>query len=129
NGQEIRIKGYGGEGVNGGPKGDLYIRFVIENDTVFKRKGNDLYITSPLDLYTAVLGGETTIQTLSGQVKVKVKAGTQNNTKIKLSGKGFPVYKKEGNYGDLIVQFLVQIPTNLSEEEKELFQKLAHLKN
>lgn len=126
NGQEIKIKGYGGEGVNGGPKGDLYIQFVIENDPVFKRRGNNLYITSTIDLYTAVLGGETTISTLTGQVKVKIKAGTQNNSKIRLKGKGFPVYKKEGQFGDLIVNFSIKIPTQLTKKQKELFQELKN---
>ncbi len=126
NSQEIRIKGYGGDGVNGGPKGDLYIKFVIRNDSAFKRKKDDLYVNSQLDLYTTVLGGDTMINTLSGKVKVKVKPGTQNDTKIRLKGKGFPVYKKEGQFGDLIVRFSVQVPTNLSEKQKKLFQELKN---
>lgn len=124
-GQTIRIKGYGGEGVNGGPAGDLLIKFVIENNTAFKRLGNDLHTTVALDLYKAVLGGEVMIDTLSGQVKVKIKPGTQNGTKIRLKGKGFPVYKEEGNFGDLIVTFSVKIPTNLTEKQKQLFEELA----
>lgn len=124
-GQEIRIKGYGGPGVNGGPAGDLYIQFVIDNDSQFKRLGDDLHLTEKLDLYTAVLGGEKTLDTLSGKVKIKVQPGTQNDTKIRLKGKGFPVYKKEGQFGDLIVHFSIQIPTGLTDHEKELFQQLA----
>lgn len=126
NGQEIKIKGYGGPGVNGGPPGDLYIQFVINNDPGFKRMGDDLYMTAPLDLYTAVLGGEKTLNTLSGKVKVKINPGTQNDAKIRLKGKGFPVYKKEGTFGDLIVRFSIQIPTHLTPEQKELFQRLAN---
>lgn len=125
NGQVIKLKGHGAPGINGGPAGDLYITFVIAEDARFKRVDNDLYTTVPLDLYTAVLGGETTIDTLGGKVKLKIKPETQNGTKAKLKGKGFPVYKKEGEYGDLIVTYDIQIPTNLSEKQKELFKQLS----
>ena len=127
NGQKIKIKGHGGEGINGGPAGDLYITFHIINNTTFKRDGNDLYTTVDLDLYTAVLGGEVTIDTLDGKVKLKVKPETQNGTRIRLKEKGFPVYKKEGEFGDLIVTFQVKIPTHLSGKQKELFEQLAKL--
>ncbi len=125
NGQKIRLKGYGGEGVSGGPAGDLYITFVIEDDPMYKRDGNDVYMTVDLDLYTAVLGGDITIDTLDGKVKLKVKPETQNGTKTRLKGKGFPVYKKEGQFGDLFVTYQVKIPTNLSDKQKELFRQLA----
>ena len=124
NGQQIRLKGYGAPGVNGGPSGDLYITFNITNNTKFKRMGNDLYTTTDIDLYTAVLGGEVTLDTLGGKVKLKVKPETQNGTKMRLKGKGFPVYKKEGEFGDLFITFSVQIPTNLTEKQKELFKEL-----
>lgn len=125
NGQQIRLKGYGAPGVNGGPNGDLYITFSIANNTNFKRMGNDLYTTVDIDLYTAVLGGEATIDTLNGKVKLKVKPETQNGTKIRLKGKGFPAYKKEGEFGDLFITFSVKIPTHLTEKQKELFTELA----
>jgi len=128
NGQEIKLKGYGGPGINNGPNGDLYITFVIAEDPVFKRSGNDLFVNKEIDLYTAVLGGEIMIETLTGKVKLKVKPETQNNTKVKLKGKGFPVYKKDGQFGDLIITYDVKIPTNLSSEQKELFKKLAEMK-
>ena len=72
-----------------------------------------------------MLGGEITIDTLGGKVKLKVKPETQNGTKIRLKGKGFPVYKKEGEFGDLFITFSVKLPTNLSEKQKELFKELA----
>ena len=125
NGQQIRLKGYGAPGVNGGPNGDLYITFSITNNSKFKRNGNDLYTTAEIDLYTAVLGGEVTIDTLNGKVKLKVKPETQNGTKVRLKGKGFAVYKKEGEFGDLFVTFSVKIPTDLTEKQKELFKELA----
>lgn len=123
-GQTIKLSGQGGPGANGGPAGDLYITFVIPEDPVYKREGNNLYRTAPLDLYTAVLGGEQVVETLGGKVKLKVKPETQNNTKVRLRGKGFPVYKQEGQYGDLIVTWSVKIPTDLSDKQKELFREL-----
>jgi len=125
NGQTIKIPGHGGKGMNGGPNGDLFITFAIENHPKIKRLGDNLYSTVDLDLYTAVLGGEVTINTLNGQVKLKVTPGTQNGSKIKLRGKGFPVYKNEGHYGDFIVTWNLKIPTNLTDKQKELFAQLA----
>ncbi len=130
NGQEIKIKGYGGEGINGGQKGDLYIKFNIVNNTPFKRDKNNLYLDVDLDLYKAVLGGEIIVDTMGGgKVKLKVKPETQNGTKVKLKGKGFPVYKQEGKFGDLYITYHIKIPTNLSEKEKSLFKELAKLRS
>ncbi len=125
NGQTIKITGHGGPGANGGPHGDLYIKFSVADDLRFKRKGSDLYSTVKLDLYTAVLGGEITADTLNGKVKVKVGAGTQNGTKVKLKGKGLPVYKKDGEFGDLYITYDLQIPVNLTDKQKQLFEELA----
>jgi len=125
NGQTIKIPGHGGPGINGGPNGDLYITFTIANDAKIKRSGDNLYTTVDLDLYTAVLGGEITIDTLSGQVKLKVASETQNGSKVKLKGKGFPVYKKEGQFGDLYVTYNVVIPINLTDKQKALFTELS----
>lgn len=127
NGQEIKVKGYGSAGTNGGPNGDLFITFHITNDTNFTRKGNDLYINIPLDLYKAILGGDETITTMNGKVKLPIKPETQNNTTVRLKGKGFPKYKKEGEFGDLYVTWDIKTPTNLTEKEKELFQQLADI--
>ena len=127
NGQVIKLKGYGGEGINGGPAGDLYITFVIPDDSVFKRLGDDLYVDVTVDLYTALLGGDQLVDTLDGQVKLKVKPETQNGTKVRLKGKGFPVYKKEGQFGDLIVTYSVKLPTNLTEQQKEMFRKIQSM--
>ena len=125
NGQTIKISGHGGQGINGGPNGDLYITFSIANHPKFKRLGNNLYTSVDLDLYTAVLGGEITIDTLNGKVKLKVKPETQNGSKIKLKGKGFPVYKNEGHFGDLYVTYAIKIPTNLTDKQKALFTELS----
>lgn len=128
-GQVIKIKGHGGPGGNGGPAGDLYITFHITEHPVFKRLGNDLHVTATIDLYTAVLGGEVIIDTMDGKIKLKVSPGTQNGTKARIKGKGFPVYKKEGQFGDLFVTYIVQIPTNLSEKQQQLFTELSKLKS
>ncbi len=128
NGQVIKLKGYGAPGVNGGPAGDLYISFSIANDTNFKRLGNDLFTAATIDLYTAMLGGEITIDTLKGKVKLKVNPETQYGTKIRLKGKGFPVYKKEGEAGDLYVTYEIKLPNNLTQEQKELFTQLSTFK-
>ncbi len=127
NDQVIKLKGHGAPGENGGPNGDLYITFIIAPDNNFKRLGNDLFTKATIDLYTAVLGGETTIDTMKGKVKLKVNPGTQYGTKIRLKGKGFPVYKKEGEAGDLYVTYDIQLPVNLTEEQKLLFTELSKL--
>ncbi len=124
NGQTIKIKGHGGPGIQGGPKGDLYITFNILNDTNFRREKEHLYSSEEISLSTAALGGEIRVKTFNGEVKLKVKPGTQNGTKVKLKGKGFPKYKTEGQFGDLIVTYNIQIPKVLSEKQKELFQEL-----
>ena len=123
-GQTIRLKGYGQKAMNGGENGDLYITFVIDKDDTFERKGDDLYTHVNIDLYTAVLGGEVQVKTMDGMVKLKVKPGTQNDTKVRLRGKGFPVYKQLGQFGDMIVTYNVKIPTSLTEKQKDLFNQL-----
>lgn len=128
NGQIIKIKGHGSKGVNGGPNGDLYIKFAINNNTNFRRDKDNLYTDVNLDLYTALLGGEITINTFNGKVKLKIKPETQNGTKVKLKGKGFPKYKKEGQFGDLYITYQIKMPTNLSLKEKELFKELQKIR-
>ncbi len=127
NGQTIKLKGQGAPGMNGGVSGDLYITFAIPDDPVFKRDGNNLYLTAPLDLYTALLGGEQIVPALNGKVKLQVQPETQNGTKVRLKGKGFPVYKREGEAGDLIVTWNVVLPSGISGKQKELFEELRKL--
>lgn len=127
NGQTIKIAGHGGPGTNGGPAGDLLITFIIKDDPEFKRDGSNLQKTIKIDIYTAVLGGDTIAETLTGKVKVPVKAGTQSGAKVKLKGKGMPVYKKDGQFGDLYISYEVEIPTELTDKQKELFTELQNL--
>ncbi len=121
------MKGHGGPGSNGGPAGDLYIHFSISEDPRWRRDGSDLHATATIDLYTAVLGGETLVDTLDGQVKLKVNPGTQHGSTMRLKGKGFPVYKQADKKGDLYVSLAVKLPTHLSDKEKQLFSELSAL--
>ncbi|WP_288446606.1 J domain-containing protein [uncultured Chryseobacterium sp.] len=125
-GQQIKLKGHGNPGVNGGPSGDLYITFNIPADPDFERIGDDLKTKVVIDLYTAVLGGDVKVNTLDGSVNLKVKPETQNGMTVRLKGKGFPVYKKEGEHGDLFVTYEVKLPSNLTEKQKELFEQLKN---
>ncbi len=129
NGQVIKISGHGAPGSTGGPSGDLYITFLIADDPVFKRDGSNIYISVNIDLYTALLGGEVFISTLDGKVKMKVAPETQPGHKVKLKGKGMPVYKKDGVFGDMYVTYAVTLPTKLSDREKELFTELSKLRS
>ena len=126
-GQTIKIKGYGQPGMNGGPPGDLYLTFQVLPDSHFRRVGKHLYKDIPINLYTAVLGGEITVDTLDSKVKLKVKPGTQNGAKVKLKGKGFPAYKGKGEPGDLYLTYNVSLPSSLTEKEKALFEELANM--
>ncbi|WP_292891146.1 J domain-containing protein [Nonlabens sp.] len=129
NGQTIKIKNHGGESPSNGPKGDLFITFIINNNTPFRRKQADLFITQEIPLLTAILGGSLLINTIDGQVKLSVKEGTPNDTKVKLKGKGFPKYKQKDSYGDLYVTYKVQIPQRLSQKQKELYRELLKLED
>lgn len=128
NGQVIKIKGHGGQGINGGPNGDLFIHFSITNNSKFKRDGDNLYTTVDLDLYKALLGGEQLVDTFDGKVKLTIKPETESGTTVKLKNKGFPKYKKDGVFGDLFVTFQIKIPKNLSLREKELIKELQKLR-
>lgn len=125
-GQTIRIKGYGAPGINGGPNGDLLLSFSLINTTAFRRDGSQLFVEAKLPLTTAVLGGELEVDTFEGKARLQIKPRTQNGAKVKLKGKGFPVYKKEGTFGDLIVTFLVDLPQTLTEEQVKLFEALRN---
>lgn len=127
-GQRIRLAGQGGAGINGGPNGDLHLVVNLREDPTYKRKGDDLYVDLPVSVYDLVLGGEVTVPTLSGEVAMKVPAGTQNNRLLRLSGRGMP-HVKSGGSGDEYVRLIGQLPQDLSDKEKKLFKELAALRN
>ena len=128
-GQILRIKNKGAQGSSAENRGDLYVRIRQKPHPVFQRKADNLHAAQTIDLYTAVLGGDALVNTLSGTVKVKVPAGTQNGNTIRIKGKGLPVNGKPGSYGDLYLQLQVTIPANLSAEERALFEQLKKLQH
>ncbi len=121
--QLLRIKGKGGKGGRG-HRGDLYVRVHISPHPRYTRKGDDLHTTHTIDLYTAILGGSTIVDTLSGQVKVKIAPGTQSGRTIRIKNKGMPVYGETNIFGDLYVQLQVHIPERLTDRQRELFEQL-----
>lgn len=126
-GQVLSVKGKGAPGINGGPAGDLYITIHVLPHPQYTRHGDDLEQTVTIDLYSAVLGGKATANTLTGNVSFTIPAGTQNGKMLRLKGKGMPLYKDPGKHGSMTIKIQVAIPVSLSEEEKELFGKLKEL--
>ncbi len=124
-GQILRIAGKGYPGMGGAPNGDLYLTVRISSHPEFRREGDDLHVDMPVDLYTAVLGGKTQVRTLKGAVKVDIPGGTQNGKVLRLRGLGMPVHGKRNEFGNLLVRVVIQIPEHLSDQEIELFKKLA----
>lgn len=125
-GQRIRLAGQGEAGLGGGQSGDLYLVVHIGPDRAFTRTGDDLYVEQPTSIYTLVLGGEVTVQTMSGKITLKVPAHSQNGRKLRVAGKGMPKLRG-GGHGDFYVTLVAQVPTQLTDEERELFRKLAEL--
>lgn len=128
-GQTIRLRGQGGPGRNGGPDGALLLTFRLAPDARYARTGNDLTQDVPVDLYTALLGGEQTVATLGSPVKIKIKPETPNGTRLRLRGKGFPVYDQPGQFGDLYLRLTIALPQHLTDEEKALIGQLAALRS
>ena len=122
--QQLIIKGKGAKGSSEAHSGDLFVRIKVKPSALFVRKGDDLYKDVTVDLYTAILGGEVVIDTLSGQVKIKVTECTQNNKTIRIKGKGMPVYERPETHGDLYIKLQVTIPDKLTDEQRELFKKI-----
>jgi curved DNA-binding protein len=110
-----------------GQKGDLYLLIQVAEDPRFERKGNDLYTDVEVDLLKAVLGGEVTVETLSGSVVLTIPAGTQPGQTIRLAGQGMPQIKNRESRGDMFVRVKIKIPRNLTADQRELYQKLAQL--
>lgn len=124
-GQRIRLSGQGGPGMGGAANGDLYLIARIGADSTFERRGDDLYIDQPVSVYTLVLGGEVTVPTMTGRIDLKVPTGSQNGRVLRVPGKGMP--KSGGGFGDLYVRLTAQVPTILTDRERELFKELAEL--
>jgi len=128
-GSKVRVAGEGGSSFGGAPSGDLYLIVNVRPHDRFKRDGDDLSTETPVDLYTAVLGGETTVTTLDGTLSLKVPPETQDGRIFKLRGQGMPNLRDPHVRGDLLVKVHVRIPQNLSPEEKRMFGELARLRS
>jgi curved DNA-binding protein len=126
-GQELRLKGKGTPGMNGGPKGDIFIKIKIIPDNNYQIEGNDLIRQADIDIYTAVLGGNIEVETLAGKLNIAVPKGSQNGSKLRLRGKGMPLYGKSDQFGDLYIRLNVTVPKNLSSEEQSLFERLKEI--
>ena len=124
NDQRLRIKNKGAKGSSEDNRGDLFVKIKVKNHPDFIRKGDDLYHTQSVNLYTAVLGGEVLVSTLSGQVKIKIAEGTQNGKSIRLKGKGMVIYDKKDVFGDFYLEIKVQIPDKLTDKQRDLFEQL-----
>lgn len=122
-GQSIRIRDKGEPGTNGGPRGDLLVEVLVQRHPVFQRQDYNIFSTVPVSFAVAALGGEILIDTIDGQVVYEVKAGTQTDTKVRLKGKGVPTLRNKDVRGDHYVTLVVQTPTRLSAEAKELLRK------
>lgn len=127
--QKIRVKGKGGHAAHGGTRGDLYITLEVPDNGKYERKGNDLFAKQTIDLFTAVLGGKVTVETPSKNISVSIPAGTANGKKLRLKGLGAPFQSMPSKVGDFYVEIEVEIPTNLSTEQRVLFEQLRNLQN
>jgi DnaJ-class molecular chaperone len=126
NGSKIRVAGEGQPGIGGGPRGDLYLIISVKPDPLFERKSDDLYVDIDVELVAAMLGGEVLVPTPDGRkLRLTIPAETQNGRIFRLAGKGMPHLRAEGT-GNLYARVKVLLPMHLSDEERALFEKLAH---
>jgi DnaJ-class molecular chaperone len=125
-GQRIRLGGQGAPGAGGAADGDLYLSVKLLPDAVFERRGDDLYAEQPVSVYTLILGGEVTVPTLTGSVDMRVPPNSQNGRVLRIAGKGMPKLGAKG-HGDLYVKLVAQLPSELSDKERELFGQLARM--
>jgi curved DNA-binding protein len=127
NGTRIRLSGLGAPGVATARTGNLYLVISVADHNVFRRDGDDLHVEVPVDLYTAVLGGDVDVPTIDGQVRLRVPAGTQSGQVFRLRGRGMPKLRSTTQRGDLYAKAMIQIPTKLSQQERGLFNQLLEL--
>jgi len=127
NDQILRMKGKGSPGYNGGEAGDLLISIRVLKDPLFEVKANDLYTDLYIDVFTAVLGGKVTLNTLDKAVSISIPPGTDSGKTLRLKGAGIPHYGQPEKRGELYVRILVRVPKNLSQKEKELYLQLQNL--
>lgn len=127
NGEKVRLIGQGKKGENGGKNGDLYLKINIENDSKFKLQGYDLYTDLYLTPWEAALGTRANVKTIDDETKVYIPQGTESGEKVRIPGKGYK--KASGTRGDLVAEIKIMIPKKLTEEEKNMFEKLNEISN
>jgi curved DNA-binding protein len=128
NGTRIRVANEGGPGMGGGKRGDLYLTIKVAPHPRYERRGDDLYTKVPVDLYTMLLGGEVRVPSISGKtITMKVPAGSQNGKLHRIGAQGMPRLRSPETQGDLYVSLEVQLPTRLSNRERELFEQLRSI--
>lgn len=127
-GTKIRVRGEGGEGIGDGPRGDLYLEIMVTPDPTFERIGDDLHLELPVNVYSAVLGGEAILPTLKGKIKLKIPPETQSGKVFRIKSQGMPKIQSPDERGDLYAKVMITVPENLSEEEIELFEELADIR-
>ena len=121
---KIRLRGEGNANPMGGPDGDLMLVIRVREDPLFERRGDDLYVDVPIDLYTVLLGGQVRVRTMTGPVNLTVKPETQNGQTFRLRGKGMPKLRESGEFGDLYASISVQLPTDLTDRQRELLLEM-----
>ena len=122
NGQCVRIRDKGEPGVNGGQRGDLLVEVVVSRHPIFQRQDRDIFSTAPITFAQAALGGDVRIKTVDGEVIYTVKPGTQTNTRVRLRNKGVPSLRNKQVRGDHYVMLVVEVPTKMNSEQKELLK-------
>jgi len=127
-GSKVRIRGKGMPGGAGAPSGDLYLKVRVKSHPIFERKGADLHVDMEVPLYTALLGGEVRVPTLTGDLILTVPPETQNGQAFRLAGQGMPKLRNPKERGDLIARADIKLPKDLTDQEKELFCQLAALR-
>ncbi|MCS6836327.1 MAG: J domain-containing protein [Anaerolineae bacterium] len=123
-GTRVRVPGEGGPGSGGAPNGDLYLVVQVAEDPRFERDGDDLIVNVEVDVFTAMLGGEVDVPTMTRPVKMKIPAGTQGGRKLRLAGKGMPKLRQTDQYGNLYARVVLTIPTHLNNEQRALVERL-----
>ena len=123
-GTKVRLAGEGHPGVNGGPAGNLYLVVQVAENAQFERKDNDIHVDVKVDAFTAMLGGEVEVPTLNRPVRMKILPGTQSGQKLRISGKGMPILRRENTYGDLYARVMLSVPARLDGAQRDMAEAL-----
>ena len=127
-GQVLRVKGKGGKGTRGAESGNLFLYVSVDPDPQYERQGNDLHTDLKLPLYTAILGGRVEIESWSGNYTLTIPKETQNGKVLRMQGLGMPLYGQKNKFGNLYLKIVIELPEHLTDQERNLFRKLAELR-